>query len=306
MHTPMLHRIAAPFLILTVGALSGTACSDAPPPPTAVTAHSVPAVTALVPSAHGTQIRQRVADKRAHHLSAGEVARVKSLRGKWQWAADRHHAVMQEAMHDPTIGGLRKRRPQAERCDIAVRYLRKHFAEGEARSGKRTSAAERDSSINSLASRIAGCTTTPPQPSFVAVGPIATAWQDYVVPMAADLRTAKDLADATEIMDSYLATASVDPDVPPASLALIAGTIDLATSSANEWDAYARPREGSLFMWGWLDWVAGVVFGDASGCIAGVGAELDSMGDISLATLGSATETACFGGALIGSIFAAL
>jgi hypothetical protein len=324
-----LSRIAASFAILTVGTLAGTGCSDVNQLPTAARVRSVPALSSRVPSAHGNVIRQRVADKRARHLTADEIARVKSLRGTWQWAADMHHAVMQEAIHDPSLGGLRQQRTAAERCSIALRYLKKHYPDVEARLGKHNSAAERTAAINSLASQVGACPASQTQASIFAVSAprlavgarsvrartsvirtpgdneqVATAWRDYVVAMSADIRTAKDLGDATEIMDTYLATASADPDVPPASLALIAGTIDLATSSANEWDTFARPHEGSMFMWGWLsdlgDWVAGVVTGDLNGCIDGVNS---GWAD---AAFGQAAEGLCFGGALFGSIFAAI
>lgn len=330
MRISTLSRFAASFAILTVGALAGTGCSDVNQLPTAARVRSVAALNSRVPSAHGNVIRQRVADKRARHLTGDEVARVKSLRGTWQWAADMHHAVMQEAIHDPSLGGLRQQRTAAERCSIALRYLKKHYAEVEARSGKHNSAADRTTAINTLASQVGACPVNQSQASIFAVSAprfttrsaratssvirtpggtinneqVATAWRDYVVAMSADIRAAKDLGDATEIMDTYLATASADPDVPQASLALIAGTIDLATSSANEWDTFARPHEGSMFMWGWLsdlgDWVAGVVTGDLNGCIDGVNS---GWAD---AAFGQAAEGLCFGGALFGSIFAAI
>jgi hypothetical protein len=107
-------------------------------------------------------------------------------------------------------------------------------------------------------------------------------------------------------MDSYLATASVDPDVSPASLALIAGTIDLAMSSAREWDAVAGPHPGSLFMWGWLNWVAGVVFSDVSGCITGVAADFAITEALGLDESSGSLEWGCFDGAIFGSIFAVL
>jgi hypothetical protein len=307
MRVPTLHRIASPLVILTIGALAGTACSDAPQPPTAATARPVSALNSRAPSAHGIVIQQRVAEKRNRSLTAGEVARVKSLRGTWQWAADMHHAVMQEAIHDPSIGGLRQQRTPAERCAIAFRYLKKHYPEVEARAGTHNSAAERTTAINTLASQVGGCSAHPRQASNT--GQVATAWRDYVVALSADIRGARDLGDAIEIMDTYLATASADPDVPQASLALIAGTIDLATSSANEWDAVARPQEGSMFMWGWLSdlggWVAGVVSGDLSGCISGV----DSIGLSAwpdFGTFGYAAEAMCFGGGFYGSLLAAI
>jgi hypothetical protein len=332
MRISTLHRIASPLVLLTIGALAGTACSDAPQPPTAAIVRPVSALNSRVPSAHGNVIRQRVADKRARHLTADEIARVKSLRGTWQWAADMHHAVMQEAIHDPSLGGLRQQRTPAERCEIALRYLKKHYPEVEARLGKHNSAAERTAAINSLASQVGACPASQSQASIFAVSAprlavstrsvrartsvirtasgtinieqVTNAWRDYVVAMSADIRAAKDLGDATDIMDSYLATASADPDVPQASLALIAGTIDLATSSANEWDTFARPHEGSMFMWGWLsdlgDWVAGVVTGDLNGCIDGVNS---GWADAAFA---QAAEGLCFGGALFGSIFAAI
>jgi hypothetical protein len=88
--------------------------------------------------------------------------------------------------------------------------------------------------------------------------------------MIADIRNARDLDDANEIMDSYLATASVDSNVSPIGLSLIAGTIDLGASSAAEWDAYGRTLQESLFMWGWLsdigNWIANVVGADIFGC----------------------------------------
>lgn len=327
--------IAAPLLILTVGALAGTGCSDAPP--TAATAHSAPALHSQVPSAHGNVIRQRVADKRAQSLTADEVARVKSLRGKWQWVADMHHAVMQEAIHDPSIGGLRRPRTNAERCEITLRYLKKHYPDIEARVGTHKSAAERIVAIHALVAEVGACPATPTQASIfgvsmpsratraaragstvirtasgaVTVDDIATAWRDYVVPMTADIRTAKDLGDAIGIMDTYLATASADAGVPQASLALIAGTVDLATSSANEWDTFARPHEGSMFMWGWLsdlgDWVANVVGADAGGCIAGMDDGIGGSG--TWATFDdflSASAGFCAGGALAGSLWAAM
>jgi hypothetical protein len=329
--------IAAPLLILTVGALAGTGCSDAPP--TAATVHSVPALRSQVPSAHGNAIRQRVADKRAQSLTPDEVARVKSLRGKWQWAADMHHAVMQEAIHDPSIGGLRRPRTNAERCEITLRYLKKHYPDIEARVGTHKSAAERIVAIHALVAQVGACPAAQTQASIFGVSmprrantahvartsasmirtasgavnteDIATAWRDYVVPMTADIRTAKDLSDAIDIMDSYLATASADPGVPLTSLALIAGTIDLATSSANEWDTFARPHEGSMFMWGWLSdlggWVGNVVGADAGGCIAGMD---DGIGGIgawgSFGDFLSASAGFCFGGALVGSLWGAL
>lgn len=338
MQTATLHRTVAPFLILTIGAFAGTACSDAPQLPTAIGTRSVPALNSRIPSAHGNVIRQRVADKRGKHLTAGEVARVKSLRGTWQWAAEMHHAVMQEAIHDPSLGGLRQQRTTAERCAIALRYLKKHYPKVEDRSGKHSSGAEQIVAINALVSQIAACPQNRSQASIFAVSAprftratsvrantvvirtpngainseqVATAWRDYVVAMSLDVRRAKDLGDAIEIMDTYLATASVDPDVSPASLGLIAGTIDLATSSANEWDSFARPREASMFMWGWLsdlgDWVAGVVYGDLSGCAGGVASVLSGGGSYgSFADFGYAAEAACFGGGIFGSIFGAI
>jgi hypothetical protein len=334
MRPSLFHRITFPVVVLTVSALAGTACSDAPQLPTAV-ARSAPALLSLTPSAHGSVIRQRVADKRTRHLDAGEVARVKSLRGKWQWAADLHHTVMQEAIHDPSLGGLRRPRTAAERCEIVLRYLRKHYPDVEARLGTHRSAAERIVAIRTLAEQAGACPASQSQASLFALtmpsrtnsahasgrvvrtangavntDAVAGAWRDYVTPMLADIRTAKDLGDATEIMDTYLATAATDSDVPPASLTLIAGTIDLTTSSANEWDAFARPREGSMFMWGWLsdlgDWVASMVVSDGSGCIIGVDGWIFSSSWASLADFYFAAEASCALGGTAYSLLAAL
>ena len=330
--------ITLPVVILALAALAGTACSDAPQSPTAIRARSAPALNARPVSAQGAVIRQRVADKRAQHLNDDEVARVRTLRGKWQWAADLHHTVMQEAIHDPSLGGLRQPHTAAERCEIVLRYLKKHYTDVEARLGTRKSAAERVVAIHTLAEQAGACAAARSQaslfgltmpargsmarsaraPSGVIRTPngtanadaVAGAWHDYVTPMLADIHTAKDLGDAIEIMDTYLATASADPALPPASLALIAGTIDLTTSSANEWDAFARPREGSMFLWGWLsdfgDWVANVVVSDGSGCVAGVDSAISFGVWVSFDDVLLAAEASCALGGLAFSVLAAV
>jgi hypothetical protein len=102
--------------------------------------------------------------------------------------------------------------------------------------------------------------------------------------------------------------------VNQASLAIIAGTVDLAASSADEWDSFARPREGSMFMWGWLsdlgNWVSEVISGDINGCIAGVEIEFAAMGAGgfygTMSEFAQVTEYFCAGGAIIGSLWAAI
>ena len=242
---------------------------------------------------------------------------------------------MQEAIHDPSLGGLRQRHTAAERCAIVLRYLKKHYPEVEARSGRPKSGAERVIAIHSVAERAGACPQSQSQASLfarplpsrtsgahpgasvistangtVSTEQVAAAWRDYVVPMIGDIRAATDLGDAIEIMDRYLATASADPDVSPISLALIAGTIDLTTSSANEWDAFARPREGSMFLWGWLsglgDWVANVVVSDASGCATEAEFYLGAVEWTSFVDFMFAAEASCGLGGLAFSVLAAI
>ena len=49
MRTSPLHRIALSVVIVTVGTLAGTACSDMPQPPTAIGTHEVLPLHSLVP-----------------------------------------------------------------------------------------------------------------------------------------------------------------------------------------------------------------------------------------------------------------
>ena len=344
MHSTGFSRIAATFGLLATGTLIGTACSDADQPPTAVTTQAGAAASVRQLSPRGASIRQHVADARRRHLSAGETARVASLKGRWQWVADLHHDAMQGAMHDPSLHGLRQRRTPAERCATAVRYMTRFSPAVEVRSGQRyDSENDRKAAIRRFASQVGVCPAQPaPASIFAAVGPsfkplvrsallanrsvihtatgdiniaqVSGAWRDYVNAMASDLRLAKDLGDANEIMDTYVAMAASDADVSPVSLALIAGTVDLAASSAKEWDTFARPREGSLFMWGWLSdlggWVDDVLSADVGGCISGV--EVAFLGMPDFGSYGSLTEfvgvtaSFCAVGGILGSIAAAI
>ena len=335
-------RLAASLVVLGVTLFVGTGCSDAAITPTGAPVRSAAAFSSRIPSPHAAAIRQRVADKRSHGLDAVETARVASLKGKWQWVADLHHEAMQSAIHDVSLHGLRQQHSAEERCATGRSYLKKYFARIESHSGRHyNSDAERSATIDQIAAKTGVC-QQPAQasifftaaPSFtrlsrgrrsaspeligtpvgvISVDEVVGAWRDYTTAMATDLRHAKDLGDATEIMDTYVAAAAADADVSPASLALIAGTVDLASSSAEEWDAFGRAREGSIFLWGWLsdigDWVSTVFSGDLNGCMDGVEAGIVTMLDTGFGSWSSflgVSASFCAGGGIVGSIAAAM
>jgi hypothetical protein len=330
MHISSLSRVAATLCL----AVAVTACTTDEQPATAAKQAVSPALAVRALTPRGVVIQQRVAEARRRRPTADETARVASLRGTWQWVADLHHAAMQEAIHDPSLHGLKRGGTQAQRCAAAVRYLTKYSPAIEDRVGRAHSTpADQKAAAEQLARQLGVCAPNAPQASIFAagraghpivrakaavvdgvdVGQVVAAWRDYAHAMAADIQKAKDLGEANEIMDRYLATAATDPDLPAASLPLLAGTIDLAASSALEWDTFARPREGSMFMWGWLsaigDWVTSVIIGDVEGCIAGVEVEAAYLGTYgyygSLSGFASITGEFCAYGGILGSIAAA-
>jgi hypothetical protein len=286
MWTPRLVGRGAIALAIATGVQLGTACSGENQHPTAAVAANKGALNDKAPSPRATAIRARAADVRHRSLTTDEQTRVASLKGKWQWVADLHHAAMQEAIHDPSLHGLRQPHTDAERCAVTVRYMAKYSPAAEGRVGQMyRSASERTTAMQAIATRSGLCPSSPAQASlFVPSSPrpqlgspandsVISVVHDYVAAMGADIGGAKDLADANAIMDAYLATASSDPSVSPLSLALIAGTVDLGASSALEWDTYGRTHQASLFMWDWLsdlgNWIGDVVMADVGGCETG-------------------------------------
>jgi hypothetical protein len=217
---------------------------------------------------------------------------------------------MQQAIHDPRLGGLHGNHSVAERCTAALDYFRKYRAQA-ARHAEQpflTTDAQ-EASLRAGLVQEGLCEPAPAQASIfaraavpvfhrspsVAMTPLAAAnraraqqlgdnYRDYVNALIADIQSARDLADANDIMDHYVAAAANDADLGATGAALVAGTIDLTRSSAQEWDSFARPREGSMFMWGWLSslggWINSVVSSDAYGCGLGVGLEVGGLADL--------------------------
>jgi len=283
MHPSAVSRLAAAaFIVMLAG------CDKNDSAPTGVRSRSAP-VALRTPNVRTTSIRQRVAAKRHQGLSSDERARLASLSGKWKWVADLHHQAMQEAIHDGSTGGPRKTRPEEQTCGIMQKYGDKYAAMAE-RTGGSPPGFNRQAFQKEIAQTLGVCGQARQASVFATAGfrrgssvfeptgnpafdSVRAVYRDYVTALLADIHTAKDLGDANEILDHYLVAANNDPAVSPSTLNALAGTVDLARSSAEEWDTYARAHQGSLFVWGWLsdlgDWIAGVFEWDVSGCAVG-------------------------------------
>src|ERR1043166_7973800 len=73
-------------------------------------------------SVKSVNVRQNVANLRKRGLTGAQRSRVASLTGTWKWVADLHHQAMQEAINDPTIGGLRGPSDPTKQCSVVTRY----------------------------------------------------------------------------------------------------------------------------------------------------------------------------------------
>jgi hypothetical protein len=244
---------------------------------------------------------------------------------------------MQQAIHDPRLGGLRQPHTVAERCATAVDYFRKYQAKAARHAAQPFLTADvQEASLRTGLAQEGLCEAAPAQASIFAAArtpafhrsvsaampvtatsraraqQLADNYHDYLNALLADIQGAKDLADANDIMDHYVAAAATDADLGPTGAALVAGTIDLARSSAQEWDDFARPRAGSMFLWGWLsdvgNWIVNVVSSDVYGCGMGVGLELDAMAEMGFygADVASLTEDYCGAFSVSSSIGAAI
>jgi hypothetical protein len=273
------------FVVAAATLVSLSAC-DSIKSPTAVSPHR-PSLVDRAPTTASISVRQRVAALRRQRLTAGDRKAVDSNRDGWKWVADFHHRAMQEAMHDPSVGGLRRQRSESESCALIGRYAPKYAASVAAE--QRVQGREQAALLSDVANRILPCESlshqanffstarptmvfhvTPTTPVAVrATADVTNEYHAYITALLEDLRGAKDLGDANDIMDAYVAAAASDPAVNPAALKVIAGTIDLGRSSAEEWDTYAQ-HQGSLFLWGWLsdlgNWIVDVVTADIDGC----------------------------------------
>ena len=291
------------------------------------------AMAARATTVKSVNIRQNVANLRKQGLSGAQRSRVASLTGTWKWVADLHHQAMQEAINDPTIGGLRGPNDPTKQCSVVTRYAALYHPRSAQASGRRLDE-NRDAFVKAAIANLGVCKDARQASIFASSTPtfrrsaevsnrvkqdperdrtLAT-YRDYVNALVADLQQAKDLGDAGDLMDHYVAAAADDPEVNPNALKAFAGTIDLARSSAKEWDTYGRGHLASLFIWGWLsdfgNWIVNVVSADVTGCmdtvLFGWGWMMESGYSGSIWDFGQLTVDFCAVGGIIGSIGAAM
>jgi hypothetical protein len=181
---------------------------------------------------------------------------------------------MSEALANKAAFHFNGRGAQNRFCDAAVRLVAKHFA-ASGRGG-----ADVAGRVRSLAIIVGTCPAVNVSsifaPSVLAPMPRAArivddtlngGFIDYLAALTESIGDTPTANDAYAVSAAYVAAADGDGALLAGDVAVVAGAAAISDASTTQWQ-YAE----SMFWWGWLQRVVGVVKADVGGCAAGAAA----------------------------------